>query len=348
MINKVIKLNTTTAAKILLIATILSLIVSCNSVNGLPAKELSFPKDTHYSALIRTGEHITVLVDGGKFDDLKYYANEGSQGFTQFGFPDDPHCDPVFYYAYESLPDGRLQVWKSCLTESGNLTYLIAYDWQTHQLEQIAGPLPVGSSGASWNPDGTKAIGFLDSKFASKTLFWISKGEFSPLDLVVGDQYHAWNLSDDFPDFKADDLGKTGTTGRAAWSPNGKSIAFFASPDAIGKTSFARFGVEFNLYLMDPETMQYQIVMDKIYSPFVLEWSPDSREIAFIGKYGPLKENGIWLFSVNTKSIINIAKGIFQGLVWRPDGKNLVAIHCKDLEVCAQVVNYDLTNDENR
>ncbi len=189
----------------------------------------------------------------------------------------------------------------------------------------------------------TASAATLDGGFATKTLYWISKDGFAPLDLVVGDQSRSWNLRDDFPDFKADDTGKTGTTGRAAWSPDGKFIAFFASPDAIGKTGFARFGVEFNLYLMDPETMQYQVVADQIYSPFLLQWSPDSTRIAFIGKYGFRQENGLWFYSVNTKSITNISKGDFKSLVWRPDGKNLVAIRCQDLEVCTQVYEYDLT-----
>ncbi len=344
MANKLIKANMSIVTHMFLVATIVSSIVSCSSVDTLRAKELTFPKDDHYDAVIRTGESVTVLVKGGKLDDLKYYANEDGQEFVQFVFPDDPHCDPVFYYAYESLPDGRLQVWKSCLTGKGTLTYLMAYDWHTHKLEQLSGSLPLGSSGASWNPDQTNAIAYLDGGFATKTLYWISKDGFSPLDLVIGDQYRSWNLRDDFPDFKADDTGQTGTTGRAAWSPSGKLIAFFASPDAIGKTGFARFGVEFRLYLMDPETMQYQVVADQIYSPFLLQWSPDSTQIVFIGKYGFQKENGIWLYSVNTKSITNISKGDFKSLVWRPDGRNLVAIRCKDVDTCAQVLNYDLTN----
>ena len=110
----------------------------------------------------------------------------------------------------------------------------------------MAGPLPLGSSGVSWNPDQIKGIVYLDSGFATRTLYWLSKdGDFGPLDLVITDGYRSWNLKDDFPDFKADDTGKTGSTGEAAWSPDGKSIAFFASPDAIGKTGFQRFGVEY-------------------------------------------------------------------------------------------------------
>ena len=218
----------------------------------------------------------------------------------------------------------------------------MAYEWNTSQLEELVGPLPLGSSGASWNPDQTKAIAYLNGGFATKTLFWISADGFSPLDLVVGDQNHSWNLQDDFPDFKAYDTGKTGTTGRTAWSPDGESIDFFASPAAVDKTGFERFGVEFNLYLMNPDTLQYQVAIDNIYSPFLLQWSPDSTHIAFIGKYAFWKEDGIWLYSVDTNSVRSISKGRFQSIAWTSDGKSLVAIRCKDTDVCAQIYQYDL------
>ena len=328
----------------LLVAGIL-FTTGCNLIETfvIPSKKLIFPEDKYYDALVRTNGDVTVLVDSGSLSDLQSYAKEGDQNFMKFAFPDDPQCDPAKYESYEVLPDGRLQVWKSCLTKNGNLTYLMAYDWKTGQLAELAGPLPLGSSGASWNPDQTKAIAYLDGGFATRTLYWISKDSFSPLDLISGDEFHSWNLQDDFPDFRADDTGKTGTTGRAAWSPDGKSIAFFAAPDAIGKTGFQRFGVEHNLYLLDPLKLLPVIAASNIYSPFVLAWSPNSTYIAFIGKYGFQKENGLWLLSLQNESIIEISKGIFQSIVWRSSENNLLAIKCENLDVCNEIIEFDLT-----
>jgi len=327
----------------------LALITSCasfvgTSVDAIPTQELIFPKAEYYNALIRANDNVIVLVDDGNLGDLQSYAREGDQEFTQIVFPDDSQCDKEKYYAYETLPDGRLQIWKLCPTQNGTVDYLMAYDWSTRKFEELAGPLPLGSSGASWNPDQTKAIAYLDGGFATKTIYWISNNSFSPLDLVVNDKSHSWNLQDDFPDFKADDTGKTGTTGRAAWSPDGNSIAFFASPDAIGKTGSNRFGVEFNIYLMNPTTLQYQVATDNVYSPFLIQWSPDSMQIAFIGKYGSWKEEGIWLYSPNTNSVTNIARGKFQSILWTSDGKSLVAISCKDSYECSKIYKYDITH----
>jgi WD40 repeat protein len=322
---------------------------SCNSYIGdttepIPIKELVFPDSQYYNALIQTNNDLIVLVEGGDLSDLQSYAIEGHQDFAQFNFPVDTYCTSPRYHSYETFPNGRLQVWKICLTENGKVTDLLAYNWMTRQLTTVSGQLPPGTSGASWNPEQTIAIAYLDGGFATRTLFWMFDSGYTPLDLVISDQSQSWNLSDDFPDFKANDTGKTGTTGRAAWSPDGKSIAFFASPDAIGKTGFERFGVEHNLYLMNPETRQYEVVADKIFSPFLLAWSPDSTHIAFVGNYGFWKENGIWLYSVETDSVTEISKGKFQGIVWRPDGKSLVAIKCENLDVCNEILEYDLSS----
>jgi len=333
-----------------LITVLTGLIASCNLLIEKPANfvqstELVFPNVNTYYALIIKDKTVVALINGGSQSDLLSYAMENDSSPTLFSLPSDPDCFLTNYYGDDSLPDGRLQILKLCGSGgNGTDTYLMRYNWETKRLERLIGPLPLGTSGASWNPDQTKAIAYLDSKFASKTLFWIRKGGFDPLNLEIRDGNRSWNLQDDFPKFTADDTGKSGTTGRASWSPDGKSIAFFASPDAIGKTSFERFGVEHKLYLMNPETLQYEVVAESIFSPFLLAWSPDSNHIAFIGKYGFRKENGIWLYSIKTNSITEISKGIFQGIVWRPDGNSLVAIKCEDFDICNKILEYDLSN----
>lgn len=305
---------------------------------------LDFPASESYNALVNANNEIVVLINGGERRDLQWYAKEGDKEFSRFSFIENTNCySTKNYHAYENLPDGRLQIWKWCLTGHGGVDYLLAYDWSTSELEKIIGPLPLGSSGASWNPEQTKAIGYLDSGFATSTLYWIYPNKFETLDLIIADGHHAWNLKDDFPDFKADDNGQSGSTGRAAWSPDGKTIAFFASPDAIGKTGFDRFYVEYQLYLMNPENLAYDAFADKVFSPFLLAWSPDSSYIAFIGKYGFWKGNGIWLFSVKDGSIKEISKGKYQSLLWRGDGNRLVAIKCENIDVCNKIIEFDLT-----
>lgn len=343
--------NSLNRKTIILTMLMIGLVVSCQVVNkwsmqGTASKELDFPSADAYYKLTTNDKKVVALVNGGSQLDLLSYANEYDSTFTLFSLPDNPSCFLTKYYGDVRLPDGELQIVMLCgQGGNGTDTYLMKYNWESGRLEKLAGPLPLGTSGASWNQDQTKAIGYLDSGFASRTLFWIQPGGYDPLDLEIVDGNRSWNLKDDFPKFTEDDTGRTGTTGRAVWSPDGKTIAFFASPNAIGKTGFARFGVEYYLYLMNPETLQYEVVADNIFSPFVLAWSPDSTQIAFIGKHGFWKENGIWLYSVKPNTVTEISKGIFQDIVWRPDGNNsLIAIQCEDFDVCNKIMEYDLTN----
>jgi len=332
-----------------LIAFLLVLTTSCTNsmtvANDVRASELIFPKSDYYYALINVDGEIRVVTHAEGSGNLSAYAKEGGQELNPFTLPDDPSCYRTRYDAYETLPDGQLQVWKRCESGgNGTLIYLMSYDW-VYQLQQLSGPLPLGSSAASWNPNQTKAIGYLDSKFSSQTLYWIWKSGFAPLDLVIGNGSHSWNLQDDFPDFQTADSGKSGTTGRAAWSPDGKQIAFFASPDAIGKTGFSRFDVKYSLYLMDPATLNPILVEENIYSPFVLAWSSDSRHIAFIGKYGFWKEYGIWVYSLDTDTITQVSLGTYQSIVWRPGENILVAIECdENYDSCNKIMEYDLTS----
>ena len=163
------------------------------------------------------------------------------------------------------------------------------------------------------------------------------------MDLVISDQGRSWNLQDDFPDFKGADKGLTGNVGRVAWSPDGQSIAFFASPDAKGKAGSRRFSVEYKLYIMDPEELKPSSVFDKVYFPFVVRWSPDSKFIAFIGEYGGQNNGGVWLYSLENHSVVNVAKGKFQDIIWSSDGLNIIAIECADNLYCSKIEEYDLS-----
>jgi hypothetical protein len=218
----------------------------------------------------------------------------------------------------------------------------MAYDWQTGAMEQMAGPIPLGSSLVSWNPDLTRAVVYLDSKFSSQTLYWLRKDGFEPMDLVIEDEGQSWNLKNLFPDFPEDKIPLNGNAERAVWSPDGNSIALFASSEAIGKKDFDRFYVEYKLYIMNSDKLDPKPVLDNIHFPYITKWSPDSRYIAFIGKYGATKQDGVWLYSIENDSIVNIATGKFRYVLWNPENEILFAIKC-DNDQCSQILEYDLS-----
>jgi hypothetical protein len=324
-------------------------ILSCTLLGGFDDKRLNYSISSRklpfpiadYHSLVYIGHNLTAWVS----NDLNMwsYATE-EKGIERIMLPEDPTCGPRTEYVIpESLGGERIQFWKLCRMEDKTDTYLVVYDWQTGKIEDIAGPLPLGSSRASWNPDVTRAIVYLDSGFARKTLFWIWKGGFGPASIDIGDKVQSWNLENFFPDFPDDVTDKTGNTGHAAWSPDGRFIALFASPNAIGKTGSDRFYTEYYLYLMDSDQLKPYPVLDKIHFPYILRWSYNSRYIAFIGQYGPFKEDGLWLYSLETDSLVEIAKGNFRDIAWSPNGEHLIAIRCDDKYFCSQIDEYDLS-----
>ena len=336
-------------------AMIAGLVMACNAFTqmqlfgSISAKQLQFPNADYYLITIVQGKLIA-FQEGEQVNNEWLYANEGDQNLHQIVFAKDPNCGlGAVYDVSEALPYGRIQLWKLCRggpteSEIRTRTYLMAYDWQIGDMKQIAGPLPLGSSQVSWNPDQTRGIVYLDSKFSSQTLYWIWEGGFGPLDLVITDRDRSWNLKNLFPDFPDAETIRSGNTGRAVWSPDGHTIAFFASPGAIGKTGLNRVYVEYNLYLMDADQQEPKAVLDNIYLPFIIKWSPDSKYVAFIGQYGSSKQAGLWLYSMESDSILNIADGKFQDILWNTDNRSLTAIHCDDKHYCSQIEEYDLSS----
>lgn len=336
--------------KVFSFVLMLILFTSCRSFGiDEPNKSiLNFPLSDGYLYLFLIDGQVVVTIDEIRDGKLESYAKEGNSEFTNFIFNDETENNCAhdkrinYHFDGQMLQNNRLQIWKWCIEGSKGVDYLLSYDWETNEVEKIIGPLPLGSNGASWNLQETKAIGYLDSGFADKTLYWIYPDKYEALDLEIIDGDKSWNLKDDFPKFDAAETGASGTTGRASWSPNGNQIAFFASPNAIGKTGFDRFGVEYYLYLMNPETLEYSVVANKIYDPTKLVWSPDSRYIAFLGQSGLLKQRGIWLYSTKTNTVSKISIGKYRNFIWRSETE-IVAIQCEDTFVCNQVVQFDVS-----
>lgn len=328
----------------------LILFTACKSLsaNELKKLTLNFPPSDKYDNLLLIDGDITVTIDEIQDEEMEAYAKEGDLEFTKIIFNNETenNCaqDKRITYHFDNniLKNNFLQVWQWCIEGSKGVDYLLSYDWETHQVEKIIGPLPLGTDGASWNPTQTKAVAYVGG-FATKTLYWIYPDKYEPLDLEIKDGERSWNMKDDFPKFEASETGASGATGRASWSPNGKQIAFFASPNAIGKTGFDRFGVEYYLYLMNPETLEYEVVAEDIYSPFKLMWSPDSNYIAFLGKSGFLKQEGIWLYSGKTNTISKVSIGNYRNILWRSETE-IVTIECEDTFVCNQVVQFDISS----
>ncbi|MBL8098509.1 MAG: PD40 domain-containing protein [Anaerolineales bacterium] len=113
-----------------------------------------------------------------------------------------------------------------------------------------------------------------------------------------------------------------------AWSPDGKTIAFFVTLDSIGRRGFSRAEGEYKIFFMDPNEQKPYPVIGGINPSSLLVWSPDSKWLAFIGEYGIFKTQGLWLYSVDEDKIFFVDGGDFDEIAWSPNGKTIAATLC--------------------
>lgn len=235
---------------------------------------------------------------------------------------DDPDCTLTEYMVPTSLPDGRLGFVKYCATTTEEpFQYSIgAYDLDTGQVEFLGPRVSfLAPAQFDWNPSAGRAIVSKSNRLCA-TIAWVTPQGFEYLSARIQDEEGSFSLDEGYTDV---DPGCT--KGRAdwpAWSPDGKQIAFFASPRSVGVEGMDRAFLPWNLYLMDPEEQQPRKVLDGITDPVGLRWSPDSTWLAFSGELGG---EGTWVFQPTSGRLVRVAEDQI-GPAWSPDGTRLVGL----------------------
>jgi WD40-like Beta Propeller Repeat len=236
-------------------------------------------------------------------------------------------------YTHPSLlPDGQLGLINGCVSRGDppglKRQYMVAYNFQTKETNLLVNEsLPnYLSNGFTWNPGMTQGLQQIYGGLEG-TIYWMSPAGVAPVDFAVNDGERSFSPAKDFPHFSGSD--EQGIIFSPAWSPDGKTIAFFATLYAIGRSGFSRSDGEYKIFFMDPIEQKPYPVVGKIYDTFGLTWSPDSKWLAFIGDHGLIRRHGIWLYSIESGKIYPIVSGDFSRIAWSPDGTKISATICE-------------------
>jgi hypothetical protein len=271
--------------------------------------------------------------------------------FREFVLPTNPLCQRRTDYLHPNiLPDGRLGFTQSCIGRWPELapgydstSYFVAYDLDTGEVEQIVSEPAIDLVGrSSWNPD--MSLGIAEAGSLLATIYWITPSSVMPMTVTISGGSRPWSLAENYQVMQEDSSRRDiGIAKEPAWSRDGETIAFFASPDAIDQEGQSRAASEFKLYVMRSDVLQPEAVLSDLYFAHLLAWSPDDRWLLLYAEAGTERTNGLWLFSPEHHTLQLVAAGRFSDMSWAPDGHAIAAVHCLD-DLCeqAEIVRYDV------
>jgi len=251
--------------------------------------------------------------------------------------PEQPGCVRTDYIVEGVLPDGRLVAGRDCLTgrpgDAGH-SEAIAIDLDDGQVTSLA-PLGAYSVTVAWRPQSSEGVasfagGLCDSITA------IGSSGFLPTSEPVTIDGLTWYLDAVFrPGFEFSDSPALCTAyGRARdaqYTPDGQTIAFFASPDSIGVAGRTRENVPWNLYLATPAAggrllnpASIRKVFTGIRDPHGMALSRDGRWVSVAGD--PESDLvGTWLIDTVTGHARLLGKGSVNTTAFSPDERQVIA-----------------------
>jgi WD40 repeat protein len=322
---------------------------------ALPATELPLPSELSRHSQIAWFPDGQIVLHGLHPATDKYatwYRTGESETWHPLPLDAYPPCPAASYMGPSVLPDGRLgMLCAGGLKASRPLWTNVAYDWASSAITPLVPGFLPDSGAFSWRPDMRKGI--FATVGAYSTLYWLTPNGTTPVTITLTDAGKSWFLPDSLRVIEAYDRDPAGVgfapdpvgmAGSVTWSPDGKQIAFWATLETIGHPWNFPI-VPWDVYLMDPASLQVERVLSDVYDPAGLAWSPDSQWLAYTSGRGNGQPQGLWIFSVQARKKVLIRKGNYSDFVWAPDGRALLALQCLD-DVC-QTTNawiYDVSS----
>lgn len=333
---------------------ILAATISCASQGwtelSVTERKMAYPPEK-YKHVVYIDNKVIGFID----DDIQItgkdqpgFSYEGDPTMTPFNPAQDSKCIiSLAFYVVGVLPDGRLGLLKECNDDSASTYFLstnrsiFAYDWHTGELERlVTGKLTQGSRPKffTWNPEMTLGIQETTGSYRA-TLYWIDRDGMFPMDIQIEDRGLNWNLKDYLEGEE-----RTGIAVAPAWSPDGKTIAFFVSTYGILEEPKPKFNVNYDLFFMDPTTLKPEPELMNIADAGKIIWSPSNEYLLFSGCVGNKLTCGLWRYRISDQTLSLIKEGLFADYTWITNDKVAAIKYTDDTYNANEIWEYSIAD----
>jgi hypothetical protein len=140
------------------------------------------------------------------------------------------------------------------------------------------------------------------------------------MDIEIENRGLIWNLKDYYEGKE-----RTGGVRHPAWSPDGKTIAFFVTTYGILEEPKPQFNVNYDLFFMDPFALEPRLELMDIADAGKIVWSPNSEFLLFRGCVGRELTCGLWRYRIGDKTLALVKEGEFADYIWITNEKIVAA-----------------------
>jgi len=241
----------------------------------------------------------------------------------------DPECAREDIHALTRLPDRRIGFIEFCMKNPNfaipntDGIFLSAVDPASGRVERLMNE-PLGFNGHqfTWNPQLTEGFASTLSDLCG-SVAGLNREGLIYRSIPVEDAGSTWDLADFFLDSgeHCDDYGRADWP---AWSPDGASVAFFASAPQMEGSAFDRVNLPWSIFVMSARDLEPRKVLGGILHPRGLSWSIDGR-LAFSGTVAS-HGSGTWTFDPDSGELAQVSSALISWLDWSPEGTKIAAI----------------------
>jgi hypothetical protein len=218
------------------------------------------------------------------------------------------------------LPDGRLGFRETCGPADparGLRVRLLAWDLEGRPDVLLETDEPVGEF--TFAPGLEDGLYSVDSSICAG-IAAIRDGEPAPLPVRLDGVNWALDAA-----LSGGECVEEGRAGGPAISPDGREVAFAASPASAGVEGQARLDVPWNLYVMDRREQRPKAVLEDVGSLGRPLWSPDGRLIAFNGEIDG--RAGVYVLRLADRRVLPVSLEADDAATsWSPAGRELLAV----------------------